>query len=118
MENAFEFFETWLRSQKDFMDNWLGSQKGMMDNWLDTTKKIQQSFGAMAGTRGGSQQLFDLFNSWFTTMLNSSKVFTEGITNLQNLWKDMTQKQMEMNKEIAQHFFDLFSKVGEAKKEG
>jgi hypothetical protein len=117
MENPIEFFDAWLKSQKDFMDNWLGSQKGMMENWLDATKKIQYSFGAIAGSRGGSHQLFEIFNSWFSTMLNSSKVFTESIANLQNAWKEMTQKQMDMNKEIAGHFMDLFSKMGEAKKE-
>jgi hypothetical protein len=88
MEKAFEFFDTWLRSQKDFLNNWIRSQKELMDNWFDSIKKIQMSFSTMAGTLGGSPQLLELFNSWFTTMISLTKAFTEGITNLQNAWED------------------------------
>ncbi len=115
MEKAFEFFDTWLKSQKDFLDNWLRSQKELMDNWLDSIKKLQMSFGTLAGTKGGSQELFDLFNSWFTTMLGSSRAFTEGITNLQNAWKTTIEKQMEMSKELAKQFFEIYKQVGEKK---
>jgi hypothetical protein len=115
VEKAFAFFDTWVRLQKDFLDNWTGSQKELMENWLDSIKKIQLSFSTMAGSRGVSPQLLDLFNSWYTTMLSSSRAFTEGITNLQNAWKTTIEKQMEMSKEIAKQIFDLFVKVGEAK---
>jgi hypothetical protein len=115
MKKAFEFFDPWLRSQKDFLDNWLGSQKELMDNWFESTKNIQLSFSTMAGTLGGSPQLLELFNSWYTMMLSSSRAFTEGITSLQNAWKTMIEKQMEMSKEIAKQFLDLLTKVGETK---
>jgi cytoplasmic iron level regulating protein YaaA (DUF328/UPF0246 family) len=112
MEKALELYDAWLQSQKDFLNNWTGSQKELMDNWLESVKKIQMSFGAVAGTHGGSQQLFDLFSSWFNTMLNSSKAFTEGITNLQNAWKTTIEKQMEMSREASKHIMDLLSKAG------
>jgi hypothetical protein len=115
MEKAFEFYDTWLKSQKDFLDNWIRSQKELMDIWFDSIKKIQLSFSTMAGSQGVSPQLLELFNSWFTIMLSSSKAFTEGITNLQNAWKTMIEKQMEMSKEIAKHFFDLVAKAEETK---
>jgi hypothetical protein len=88
MEKAFDFFDTWLRSQKDFLNNrirlnnWIRSQKELMDNWFDSIKKVQMSFSTMVGPLGGSPQLLELFNSWFTTMLSLTKAFTEGITNL------------------------------------
>jgi regulator of sigma D len=63
MEKAFEFFDTWTKSQQNFLESWLMSQKELMDNWLDSMKKIHMSFGTMVGIRGGSPQLFDLFNS-------------------------------------------------------
>ena len=115
MEKAFEFFDPWLRSQKNFLDNWTGSQKELMDNWIESIKKIQLSFSTMAGTRGVSPQLLERFNSWYTTMLSSSNAFTEGITVLQNTWKTTIEKQMEMGKETSQHFIDLLAKVGETK---
>jgi hypothetical protein len=115
MEKAFEFFDQWLKSQQDFLDNWIRSQKELMDIWFDSIKKIQLSFSTMAGSQGVSPQIIGLFNSWFATMLNSTKAFNEGIMNLQNAWKTMIEKQMEMSKEIAKHFFALFPKVEETK---
>ena len=63
MEKAFEFFDTWVRLRKDFLDNWIRSQKELTDNWIEAIKKIHMSFGTMVGIRGGSPQLFDVFNS-------------------------------------------------------
>ena len=114
MEKAFEFFDTWVKSQKDFLDIWIRSQKELMDIWLDSIKKIQLSFSIMAGSQRVSLQLLELFNSWFTTMLSLSKAFTEGITNLQNAWKTI-EKQMEMSKEITKQFLDLVAKAEETK---
>ena len=114
MEKAFEFFDPWLKSQKDFLGNWTGSQKELMDNWIESIKKIQLSFSTMAGSQGVSPQLLERFNSWYITMLSLSKAFTEGITNLQNAWKTI-EKQMEMSKEIAKRFFDLLKKGEETK---
>jgi len=86
-----------------------------MDIWFDSIEKIQMSFSTMAGSKGVSPQIIELFNSWFATMLNSTKAFNEGILNLQNAWKTMIEKQMEMSKEIAKHFFDLLKKGEETK---
>ena len=113
MEKTFEFFDTWLKSQKDFLNNWLRSHRQLMDNWLDSTMKIRASLGALAGGKGGSQELVNLFNSWFNTMLISSETFTQGITNLQNVWMATIDKQIEIGKEIARLFFDLFPKGGD-----
>ena len=115
MEKAFEFFDPWVRSQKDFLDNWTGSQKELMDNWLESIKKIQLSFGTMEGSRRVSPQLLERFNSWYVTMLSSSMAFTEGITNLQNAWKTMTEKQMEMSKGLTKQFLDLVAWAEETK---
>jgi len=117
MEKTFEFYDAWLKSQKDFLDNWTGSQKGLMDNWLNSIKKIQMSFSTMAGNRGVSPQLLERFNSWFVTMLRSSRAFTEGITNLQNAWKMTIEKQMDMSRELAKQFFDLVAKSEGMKQE-
>jgi predicted solute-binding protein len=117
MEKAFEFIDPWLRSQKNFLDNWTGSQKELMDNWIESIKKIQLSFGTMADTRRVSPQLLERFNSWYITMLSSSRAFTEGITDLQNAWKTTIEKQMEMSKEFAKQFLDLAAKVEKTEQE-
>ena len=115
MEKAFEFFDIWLWSQKDFLESWTGSQKGLMNEWIEATRKIHLSFSSMAGSQAGSPQAFALFSSWFTTMLNSMTAFTEGMTNLQDIWKAMVDKQVEINKEIAGYIFETLHGVGEKK---
>jgi hypothetical protein len=115
MEKAFEFFDPWLRSQKDCLDNWTGSQKELMDNWIESMRKIQLSFGTMEGTPRVSPQLLERFNSWYITMLSSSRALTEGITTLQDAWKTMMEKQMEMSEGFAKQFLDLAARADETK---
>jgi hypothetical protein len=108
MEKTPEFYNTWLESQKDFLDKLLSSQRELTDNWIEAMKKI--------GTMPGSQQGFTLFSLWFTTMLNSTKAFTEGITNLQNTWKTMIKQQIEVSKEITlKLLFDFYKHGGKTK---
>jgi len=119
MEKAFEFLDVWLKSQKDLMDNWLMYQEGL-SNWIEATKKIQESLNNMSGILGfqaGSPRVSDLFSSWLTLMLNSSKALTEWIMTFQNAWKTMIEKQMEMSKELAKQFLDLAAKAEETKQE-
>jgi hypothetical protein len=110
MEKASEFFDVWLKSQKDLMDNWLMYQEGL-NNWLEATKKIQDSFGSMSGYRAGPPHALDLFGTWFTLMLNSSKALTEWIMIFQNVWGAMMEKQTELSKEITEQFFNLSQKL-------
>lgn len=43
----------------------------------------------------------------------NQKVFTEGSLKLQEAWKETIDKQMEMSKEIAKYFLDLFKQKEE-----
>jgi regulator of replication initiation timing len=40
------------------------------------------------------------------------KIYTEGSLQVQQMWKDTAQKQMEMSAEIATTFLDLFKQEG------
>jgi hypothetical protein len=115
VEKLFEFYTTWLRLQQDFLIGWFTCQKELMGNWLEGVKSMQMPFGIMAGSQGGSQQFVDLYNSWVSTMANSSKGFVEGITNFQNAWKTMMERQMEMSKETSKQLMDTFKRGGETK---
>ena len=115
MEKLFEFYTTWLKWQQDFLNSWFRCQKELMDKWIEGVKSIQMSFGMMAGSQGGSQQFFDLYNSWISTMIGSSKTFTEGITNFQNAWKTMIERQIEMGKETSKQVMGLLKKGEETK---
>jgi hypothetical protein len=115
VEKAFEFYGTWLKWQQDFLNNWIRYQTELMGNWLEGVKSMQMPFSIMAGSQGGSQQFANLYNSWASTMVNSSKAFIEGITNLQNSWKTMTEKQIEAGKEASKHVVVPFKKGGETR---
>jgi hypothetical protein len=39
------------------------------------------------------------------------KVFTEGGEKVQEAWKDIVDKQMELNKDISKNFFELFRQL-------
>jgi hypothetical protein len=106
-----------MERASDFFDAWLKLQRGFIENWLETTKKIQQSFSNTTGFYAGPPQFPDFFNPWFTIMLNTSKAFTEWVVNLQNLWRTMIEKQMEISKEITEQFFKSVIKAEEIKKE-
>jgi len=115
VEKAFEFYATLLKSQQDFLNNWFKCQKELMDTWLEGVKRIQMSLGIMAGSQGGSHQFFDLYNSWVSTMVSSSKSFSEGFTNFQNAWKAMIERQIEMGKETSKQLMDTFKKGEETR---
>ncbi|MBF0606850.1 MAG: hypothetical protein SFH39_18115 [Candidatus Magnetobacterium sp. LHC-1] len=38
------------------------------------------------------------------------RVFEDGSKNIQETWKDTVEKQMELSKDIAKNFFDLFKR--------
>ena len=108
MEKAAEFFDAWAKSQKEFMENWMKSQKEFMENWTEATKKLQESFMNMGGSQEGpAKDMFTLYNSWITTMVNSSKAFTDEATKMQETWKSTVEKQVEMSKEMVKSLSEL-----------
>jgi hypothetical protein len=116
MEKMIEFADAWMKSQKEFMENWVKAQKEFMENWTEATKKLQESFMTMGGSQDGpAKEMINLYNSWLTTMTNSSKVFTDEAGKIQETWKNTVEKQMEMSREMVKNFSELFKHAGEKK---
>jgi hypothetical protein len=116
MEKGLEFIDAWVKSQKEFMENWVKSQKEFMENWTEATKKLQESFMNMGDSQGGpTKEMLNLYNSWLTTMVNSSKVFADEAGKIQETWKNAVENQMEMSSEMVKNFSELFEQA-EAKK--
>jgi hypothetical protein len=87
-----------------------------MENWLEATKKMQETFLSMGGTQEGTaKEMFDVYKSWLTTMVNSSKVFTDETGKVQETWKNTIEKQMEMSREVVKSYSELFKKAAEKK---
>jgi len=56
-----------------------------------------------------------LYNSWLTTMANSSMNFAQELEKMQETWKSTVEKQMEMSREIVEKMSELFKQVGQKK---
>jgi hypothetical protein len=48
-------------------------------------------------------------------MVNSSKLMTEEAARVQETWKNAVEKQMDLNRELAKNFSDLFGKTADRK---
>ena len=112
MDKMNELFDAWMKSQKDLMDSSMKTQKDFMDNWVEAAKKMQETFLNMAVPQEGPmKEPLTMYKSWFTTIANSSKVFTDEAGRLQETWKSAVEKQMDMSREAVKNFSELFSKA-------
>ncbi len=109
-----EYFEMWMTLQKEFLDNWMKSQKEFMENWLEGVKKLQESFLNLDGGQAGKpgKEMLNMYNTWFNTMVNSSKVFTDEAMKIQETLKTSAEKQMGMGKEIFKTFSESSGQAG------
>ncbi len=101
-----EFFETWFKLQKEFLENWTKSQKEFMETWLEASKKMQESFMNLDGGKTGvpGKEMLTMYNTWYNTMADSSKIFTEEALKMQEAWKTSVEKQMVMGREMFKNF--------------
>ncbi len=110
-KKTLDFFETWARMQREFMENWVKSQKEFMENWLQAARKLQESFlSETKQTDTPGKEVLNMYNSWFNTMVNSSKVFTEEALKIQESWKTTVEKQMLMGRDIFKSFSEYSGK--------
>ena len=60
------------------------------------------------------KEMIALYNSWLTTMVNSSNNFNQELEKMQQIWKNSVEEQMGISREILQKMVELF-KQGEKK---
>ncbi len=104
-----EFFETCMKLQEEFLDNWAKSQKEFLDNWFEATKKMQEAFLNLEGGNAfpPGKEIFQMYNTWFNTMSNSSKIFTDEAMKMQEMWKASMKKPM-MSSDLFKNFTESF----------
>ena len=104
-EKVMELVDGWMKTQKEFMENWLKSQKAFMANWTEATQRLQESLASMGSTQEGpAKDMFGIYNTWITTIVNSSRVFADEAGKVQETWKNTIEKQMEMSREMVKGF--------------
>ncbi len=112
VDRIMQLLDSWMNTQRDVMDTWIRSQKEFMDTWVEATKKMQESLLNTGGAQEGTiNENLNVYRSWLTTMANSSKIFTDQASRLQDTWKNAVNRQMDVSKEMASHFADLFKKA-------
>ncbi len=116
MEKGLEFFDAWVKSQKEFLETWSKSQTEFLTNWNESTKKLQETFVNLGtGQEGRGKEMTDLFSSLFNNMASSTKIFSDEAVKMQETWKGTVEKQMEMSREMVKNFSQMFKPVGEKK---
>ena len=112
MEKVMEYVDAWMKPQKDYMENWAKSQKEMMGSWSEGTKKFQESLSTMSGFQASpAKEMIALYNSWLTTMVNSSNNFTQELEKMQEAWKNTVEQQMGISREIVNKMVTLFKQA-------
>jgi hypothetical protein len=116
MDKVLEFFDTWAKTQKEFLETSLKSQEVFRSNWLDSMKKTQESFLTTSSSYDNPQakEMLNLFNNWFTTMINSSQLFNDEIVKIQKSWEKTLETQIDQSKELVKGF-TVFLKQPESK---
>jgi class III poly(R)-hydroxyalkanoic acid synthase PhaE subunit len=115
-----------MESNTDFYDMWLKSQKQFVDGWLESIKNMQDAIGGSKDSNpaGGA---FNLYNSWlktvgisFDNMMKNfssetgrdafSKLFSgaDGYMKLFEFWSPL-QKMMQTNVTDPKAYLDLFN---------
>jgi hypothetical protein len=110
MDKGIEFFDAWAKSQKEFLEASLKSQEEFRAHWLESMKGMQEFFLKTAGPSETpqSKEMLNFFNSWFSTMLKSSEIFSDEAVKIQKTWKTALEHQMEMSRELVKNFSNFF----------
>jgi hypothetical protein len=112
MDKMMEFIEALMKSQKEFMESWVTAQKEFMENWIDTTKKIQETVLSMGGAQEGTaKETLNLYKSWISTAMDTSKVFNTEAGKVQETWKNTVEKQMDMIREMLKNLSGFYKKA-------
>jgi hypothetical protein len=110
MEQLLEYVDGWMKSQKDFMESWVKSQKEFTANWMVATRIIQGSLVSMAKPPDGSKDILDFYKSALIAMVESTNSLTDEVEKIQETWKRTAERQMDLSREIAKNYSELFSK--------
>ena len=106
LEKGPDVLDAWLKSQRDVLEGWEKSQKDFLETWMESTRNFQKIFLDMANLREGSEAS-TLFNSWFSTFIESCRTLTDEMKNIMDTWEGTVEKQMDASREMAKQFFEI-----------
>ncbi len=109
METQLDYFDAWTNTQKAFMGNMLNAQKELRSQWLDAAEMVQESVGKLPGIQDHPQakEAFDLYNTWFRTMLNTTRALGDEALKVQETLNSSIEKQIEVGREMVASLSEL-----------
>jgi hypothetical protein len=116
METQLDYFDAWTNTQKAFMGNILNAQKQMRSHWMNTLQKMQETINELPGVQENApvKEALNLYNPWFNTMLNTTKVLGDEALKVQETLSSSLEKQVEISRELVSSLSDL-AKPAQAK---
>ncbi|HXX81479.1 MAG TPA: hypothetical protein VEI46_08010 [Thermodesulfovibrionales bacterium] len=106
LEKGPDVLDAWLKSQRDVLEGWEKSQKDFLETWMESTRNFQKIFLDMANLREGSEAS-TLFNSWFSTFIQSCRTMTDEMKNIMDTWGNTVEKQLDTNAEMVKKLFEI-----------
>lgn len=116
MNNVMEMVDSCIKTQKDFMDSLAKAQKEGVERWVEATVKLQEPLlNAGGAQKGPMKDVLGFYNTCLTTMMNSVKTAADESGKIQESWRSVSEKQMEMAREMMQNMTGFFQPVGAQK---
>ena len=109
MEKQLEYFDVLANTQKQVLNNLVTAQKDLRAQWLDSMSKVHSTVTSIPGIpeTPQSKEAFNQFNTWFNTMLTSTKTFSDEALKMQENWNTAFEKQLDISREVVKSFSEL-----------
>ena len=112
MENQLEYFDVLANTQKQVLGNLVTAQKDLRAQWLDSMSKVHSTVTSIPGIPGlsdtpQSKEALNQFNTWFNTMVTSTKTFSDEALKMQENLNTAFEKQIDLSREVVKSFSEL-----------
>ena len=109
MDKQLEYFDALVANQKQALGNLVTAQKDMRNQLLDGMSKVQSSLTSIPGIAetAQSKEVMNQFNSWFNTMITSTKTFSDEALKMQENWNSAFEKQLDISRDVVKNFSEL-----------
>lgn len=109
MEKQLEYFDVLANTQKQVLSNLIAAQKDLRTQWLDGMSKVHSTVTSIPGIpeTPQSKEALTQFNTWFSTMISSTKTFSDEALKLQENLNTAFEKQLDLSREVVKSFSEL-----------
>ena len=109
MEKQLEYFDVLANTQKQVLGNLVTAQKDLRAQWLDSMSKVHSTVTSIPGISetAQSKEALNQFNTWFSTVISSTKTFSDEALKMQENLNTAFEKQIDLSREVVKSFSKL-----------